>query len=33
MLAVVFTQRGSLVRVISARDMNGRERKFYEANG
>jgi uncharacterized DUF497 family protein len=30
LLAVVFTQRGRLVRVISARDMNSRERKFYE---
>jgi len=29
-LVVVFTQRGSLIRVISARDMNTRERKFYE---
>jgi len=31
-LVVVFTQRGSLIRVISARDMNSRERKFYEGN-
>jgi uncharacterized DUF497 family protein len=33
LLVVVFTNRGSLIRVISARDMNSRERKFYEANG
>jgi len=32
LLVVVFTQRGSLIRVISARDMNSRERKFYEGN-
>ena len=31
-LVVVFTQRGSLIRVISARDMNTRESKFYEGN-
>ena len=30
MLAVVFTRRAKLLRVISARDMNRRERKFYE---
>jgi uncharacterized DUF497 family protein len=29
-LVVVYTQRGSLLRVISARDMNRREREFYE---
>jgi uncharacterized DUF497 family protein len=29
-LTVVFTLRTKLIRVISARDMNGRERKFYE---
>jgi len=29
-LAVVFTKRGDLLRVISARDMNRREREFYE---
>jgi uncharacterized protein len=33
LLVVIFTQRASLVRVISARDMNSRERKYYEANG
>jgi uncharacterized DUF497 family protein len=32
LLVVVFTQRGSLIRVISARDMNSKERKFYEGN-
>ena len=32
LLVVIFTKRGNLVRVISARDMNGRERKFYEEN-
>ena len=30
-LFVVFTVRGSLIRVISARDMNRKERKEYEA--
>ena len=29
-LAVVFTIRGTLVRVISARDMSRRERRIYE---
>ena len=29
-LTVIFTQRGHLVRVISARDMNNKERRFYE---
>jgi uncharacterized DUF497 family protein len=29
-LLVVFTRRGSLIRVISARDMSKREREFYE---
>ena len=28
-LAVIFTVRGDLIRVISARDMNRRERRFY----
>jgi len=32
LLVAVLTQRGSLIRVISARDMNGRERRFYEAS-
>ena len=30
MLVVVYTTRDNLIRVISARDMNRRERKFYE---
>ena len=30
MLVVVYTRRGNLLRVISARDMNRREREFYE---
>jgi len=30
LLVVVFTKRGELLRVISARDMNRWERKFYE---
>ena len=29
-LVVIFTKRGDLLRVISARDMNKKERKFYE---
>jgi len=29
-LVVIFTMRGSKVRVISARDMNKKERQFYE---
>ncbi len=29
-LAVIFTIRGTLVRVISARDMSGRERRVHE---
>ena len=32
LLAVIFTKRSKLLRVISARDMNRRERKFYEEN-
>lgn len=32
MLIVVFTKREKLLRVISARDMNRKERKFYEKN-
>jgi uncharacterized DUF497 family protein len=31
-LVVVFTKRGRLVGIISARDMNRRERRFYEEN-
>jgi uncharacterized DUF497 family protein len=30
---VVFTKRGNLIRIISARDMNRKERKVYEENG
>jgi uncharacterized DUF497 family protein len=30
LLAVIFTKRGKLIRVISARDMNRKERRFYE---
>jgi uncharacterized DUF497 family protein len=29
-LIVIFTKRGDLIRVISARDMNKKERKFYD---
>ena len=29
-LAIVFTVRGNLIRVISARDMDRKERNFYE---
>lgn len=29
-LTVVFTRRKNLIRVISARDMNKKERRFYE---
>ena len=32
MLTVIFTKRGSLIRVISARDMKRKERIFYEKN-
>jgi uncharacterized protein len=32
-LVVVFTKRGNLIRIISARNMNRKERKFYEENG
>jgi len=32
LLIVIFAKRGKLLRVISARDMNRRERKFYEEN-
>jgi len=32
LLVVIFTKRSMLLRVISARDMNRRERKFYEEN-
>jgi uncharacterized DUF497 family protein len=33
LLFVVFTFRGDLIRVISARDMSRKERKAYEENG
>ena len=33
LLIVVFTKRGDLVRVISARDMNKKEREFYDEKG
>ena len=32
-LIVIFTRRGDLIRVISARDMNKKERKFYDEKG
>jgi uncharacterized DUF497 family protein len=32
-LSVIFTKRDKLIRIISARDMSRRERKFYEKNG
>ena len=32
LLVVVFTKRGKLLRVISARDMNKKEKQFYEEN-
>jgi uncharacterized DUF497 family protein len=32
-LVVIFTKRGGLIRIISARDMNRKEKKFYEKNG
>jgi len=31
-LVVIFTKRGNLLRVISARGMNSKERGFYEEN-
>ena len=33
LLAVVFTKREKLIRFISPRDMNRKERRFYEENG
>jgi hypothetical protein len=33
LLTVVFSKRGDLFRIISARDMNRKERRFYEENG
>ncbi|MBL7083400.1 MAG: BrnT family toxin [Candidatus Aminicenantes bacterium] len=32
-LVVIFTKRDNLIRIISARDMNKRERKFYDEKG
>jgi hypothetical protein len=32
LLTVIFTRRGSLIRVISARTMKRKERNFYEKN-
>jgi uncharacterized DUF497 family protein len=32
-LVVIFTKRNNLIRIISARDMNTRERKFYHEKG
>jgi len=32
-LTVIFTKRNSLIRIISARDTNRKERMFYEKNG
>ena len=29
-LTIIFTKRGKLLRIISARDMNGKERTFYK---
>jgi len=33
LLTVIFTKRGDLIRVISARDVNRKERKFYNEEG
>ena len=32
LLTIIFTIRGTLLRVISARDMSSKERKFYHDN-
>ena len=32
LLTVIFTKRSNLIRAISARDMNRKERNFYEKN-
>jgi len=32
LLVVIFTRRGKLLRVISAREMNRKEKRFYEEN-
>ena len=31
-LVIIFTKRGKLLRVISARDMSRKERRYYEKN-
>ena len=33
LLTVIFTKRDNLIRVISAREMNKKERKFYDEKG
>ncbi len=33
LLTIIFTKRDKLLRVISARDMNRKEKKFYEKSG
>jgi len=33
LLIVIFTKRNTLIRVISAREMNKKERKFYDEKG
>ena len=33
LLTIIFTKREKLLRIISARDMNRKERKFYEKSG
>ena len=33
LLIIIFTKREKLLRVISARDMNRKEKKFYEKSG
>ncbi len=33
LLVVIFTKRNNLIRIISSRDMNKRERKFYDEKG
>ncbi|MBW2604686.1 MAG: BrnT family toxin [Deltaproteobacteria bacterium] len=32
-LSIIFTKRGKLLRIISARDIYSKERKVYEKNG
>ncbi len=32
-LVVIFNKRNNLIRIISSRDMNKRERKFYDEKG